>query len=177
MVNFMFLCFATIKKKKKGNWGKNKQTQNVKCKSGHLPICFCQGPALPTTRQSPQPQPENLGWLSPHHAVEETCWELRPWEASELPLSLWGPSHHVKKSRLSGWRGRPRGEKGLASRQAGGGREPTWGKWGSPVNCQYPVTWMRPSWIPRIIWVVSAITTWNRDRHGSWTECISIHFV
>ena len=36
--------------------------------------------------------------------------------------------------------------------------------------------WGHPE-IPRIIWVVSAITTWNIDRHASWTEWIWIHFA
>lgn len=46
-----------------------------------------------------------------------------------------------EKSRLSGWRQKPHGGKGLAR----------WGpheeNWDTPVNHQHPLTWMRPSWI------------------------------
>ena len=173
MVNFMLPMFCYHLKKKKRKLEKKKKQQNVKCKSSHLPICFCQGAAPPTMRQRPQPQPEKLSWLSPHNVLEETFWELRPWEASELPLALRGPSHHVKKSKR--WRGRPHGEKGLARWQAGVGERPreeneaarstastqSW-EWGHPE-------------FPRIIWVVSVITMWNRDRHTSWSEWIWIH--
>lgn len=117
----MFLCFATIKKKKKRKLGKNKQTQNEvqERPSSHLFLsgsCF-----FPPRGRVPSPSLENLGWLSPHHAVEETCWELEAPEApgaSTVTLGTQPPRKEVQTIRL---RGRPRGEKGLASRQAGVG--------------------------------------------------------
>lgn len=55
-------------------------------------------------------------------------WTWGPERPRSFHCPLWGLSHHVRKSRPSGWREKPHGEKGPARWEAGGGKEATWGK-------------------------------------------------